>query len=172
LVSLHVDERGVAVLEDVAVRFSCVVLEEGLEEVGDNGFVSIFIVDEDESISLTITVLNDATTSSGNNIIAVEGDNANYAFKAYFAVGDATPVLGGKKDVTLSSGAGKGLDATVSDDFVGTVTLNLGSTFCAAALKLCVELEVGEGASYKDADDTNNKACMTFDKTCFPGKYH
>ena len=142
---------------------------------------NIFVMGVAQSVAYSITVKNDATstTDSGNDIIAATGANANYQLGLQFSdvdlgAGGTDTLSHSASTVTLStSDAQQSLAAAASFTVTGTHSLTLTSGDCAKAQYLCAVLTIPGTATYTDADPamTSNSNCfpITSKKTCEPG---
>lgn len=103
--------------------------------------------------------------------------NRNFQFTALLTNAD---VGGGSSDtlsqtavaLTITTGSlQQGLAPGATETFIGTATMMFPSGVqCTQLSHICITLIVGSGASYKDADTTNNVICIavTNRKTCSP----
>ena len=134
------------------------------------------------SINLDVEIRNDALPASGNNILAVTGGNANYAFTLQFSdanIGNGDTDMFATSPITpvISSSVADNLAATATTNLAGTAMVTLASGNCIDTSFLCLRMmTTGIGASYLDFDssDSSNVHCqdISAQKSCFPGIFN
>ena len=150
----------------------------GITRVKETGTSSI---SPGSSVSFTIVVNNAANIANGNDIKAVSNSDENFSFKLQFS--DIDMRLSPNQDTLSSPKASvaitpgddvRGLSAQNSFTTSGNSTANFASADCPNVKFLCVSLLVGMGASFKDADTTNNIFCDDVRRriVCSPGTFN
>ncbi|CAD5123008.1 DgyrCDS11396 [Dimorphilus gyrociliatus] len=136
-----------------------------------------FIIGTTKTLSFSFDITNGASAVSGNTVLAVTGVNVNFGFSALLTNADIggggtdtlsqTPVAVTVSLASLQQSLAPSATATVT----GTATITFPSGLqCTQLTHVCITLIVGTGASYTDADTTNNVICLdiTNRKTCGP----
>ena len=141
---------------------------------------SLFIKGDVETFNIAVTLENDASFGSGNNIPAASGSNSNFAFTVHLSDVDLSAggvdTLGISTSLVTSDDLQQSLDASTSVMISGTADLTTptSSLDCEITQYLCIGVAVGSGALYQDVDNSpsSNVVCndISSSKTCDPGE--
>ena len=130
-------------------------------------------------LSIAVQIANTASSQSGNDILPVTSPDVNYAFTVRITSADvasggsdsldlvpSTAVI--LNDTLASAALAAGLALTV--DLQVDVDLPYGS--CSDAAYLCVNVTADAGASFVDADSSDNVICEDISsmRQCTPGE--
>ena len=127
------------------------------------------------TVMFDVSVVNEATASDGNNIIALSDPNANFAVEVYLSDMDASAGTLGLQYSPTCSGLSQGVAAAMAETI--TISCSVDVTFtdanCQQIQFLCVRILEGTDAVYTDASGSNNIICtdITAQKTCTPGGF-
>lgn len=133
--------------------------------------------DVSTTVSIDVEITNSAATGSGNNILGVSSGN-NFHMELQLSDVDMasnSDSLGlSATSVTADTPAKlqQALATSASDTISITADVTIPQSDCENIHFLCVILSEGTGASFHDADSSNNIRCKNIDaqKGCDPGE--
>ena len=107
------------------------------------------------TISLTTTLSNVATMTSGNDILRARNDNDDNFLLQSFVSNDTIDMRQSSSVIGLREVLLAGASVNVSVNLTHTVT----SSYCQQTTLLCIQLLIPSSANYMDVNTTNNLIC-------------